>query len=223
MSLAPLRLSRRMCKAADPNTLADKLRQMWCISGGFSSQPPLISCVPPPGPAQVGDVLAVMLMRPVAASDVWDRTWPLDGSGFPVWAMGPVSEGSTADKPVVLYHRFQARSPAFLYLQGSGCAQGSRAHGCRLPCALLSPAPPPPPPPQNPAAAARHRVRRDHPCPRGPGLPHQPGSAVSALQLRAPAGSCQHDACAGACRRGRRRRSGARGPHGGNPQGGAAV
>lgn len=56
---------------------------------------------------QVGDVLAVTLMRPLAASDEWDRAWPLDGSAFSVWALGPVSEGSTSDQPVVLYHRLQ--------------------------------------------------------------------------------------------------------------------
>jgi hypothetical protein len=51
--------------------------------------------------------LAVTLMRPLAASDAWDRAWPLDGSAFSVWALGPVSEGSTSDQPVVLYHRLQ--------------------------------------------------------------------------------------------------------------------
>lgn len=56
---------------------------------------------------KVGGVMAVTVMRPIAASDSWDWSWPLDGSGFPVWAMGPVSEGSNASSPVVLYHRLQ--------------------------------------------------------------------------------------------------------------------
>ncbi|KAL4431620.1 hypothetical protein ABPG77_001462 [Micractinium sp. CCAP 211/92] len=84
------------------------------------NQVQLLSC------EKVGDVLAVMLMRPVAASDVWDRTWPLDGSGFPVWAMGPVSEGSTADKPVVLYHRFQLPGTASEEIIHAPVGQGYR-------------------------------------------------------------------------------------------------
>jgi hypothetical protein len=48
------------------------------------------------------------MTRPLNASDDWDWDWPLDGdSRFPVWAMGPVSEGSNASQPVILYHRLQ--------------------------------------------------------------------------------------------------------------------
>lgn len=62
---------------------------------------------------QAGEVLAVTLARPLGASDALDRAWPLDGSGFPVWAAGPVSEGSNASAPVVLYHRLQVRGYAY--------------------------------------------------------------------------------------------------------------
>lgn len=91
------------------------------LSGnGSDNQVQLLSC------EKVGDVLAVMLMRPIAGSDAWDRSWPLDGSGFPVWAMGPVSEGSTADKPVVLYHRLQLPGAASEEIVHAPVGQGYR-------------------------------------------------------------------------------------------------
>lgn len=68
---------------------------------------------PAPPPAlcpQVGDVLAVVATRPLAATDDLDWAWPLDPAApprFTVWAVGPVSEGSNATQPVVLYHRLQ--------------------------------------------------------------------------------------------------------------------
>ena len=56
------------------------------------------------------------MTRPLNASDDWDWDWPLDGgSRFPVWAMGPVSEGSNASQPVVLYHRLQV-------IEGCACS-----------------------------------------------------------------------------------------------------
>lgn len=131
-----------------------------------------------------------MLVRPLAASDALDRSWPLDGSGFPVWAVGPVSEGSTADKPVVLYHSLQVwgRRRA-----GSRDGRGPKAVAARqrwrrrlsylrpCSCVITTLA-------SDTAAAARHGLRRCCSCPGGPGLPHQPWGLVSALQLRTPAG-----------------------------------
>ncbi|KAL4458957.1 hypothetical protein ABPG75_013822 [Micractinium tetrahymenae] len=93
------------------------------------NQVQLLSC------EKVGDVLAVMLMRPIAASDAFDRAWPLDGSGFTVWAMGPVSEGSTAERPVVLYHRLQLPGAASEEIVHAPVGQGYRVN-------LGSPSPP---------------------------------------------------------------------------------
>jgi len=44
-----------------------------------------------------GSYMRVLFERPV-------ETWPLDGGDSAVWAMGPVSPGSDASRPVVLYH-----------------------------------------------------------------------------------------------------------------------
>lgn len=113
--------------------------------------PPSLPSLPPTR-YQVGDVLAVTLTRPLAATDAWDRAWPLDGSAPPVWAVGPVSEGSNASQPVVLYHRLQV------------C--GGRRAGCAcMWVAAQSTASLPPllPTLLAPAACCRHRCR-SAPC-----------------------------------------------------------
>lgn len=50
-------------------------------------------------------MLSLLVMRPLNLSGPYFTSWPLDGSRYTVWAMGPVSEGSNASLPVVLYHR----------------------------------------------------------------------------------------------------------------------
>lgn len=44
-----------------------------------------------------GEILSIEIERPVG-------DWPLDTSRYSIWAMGPLSEGSTVDRPIVLYH-----------------------------------------------------------------------------------------------------------------------
>lgn len=56
---------------------------------------------------RVGDKLSVLVRRPLGASDGKNNAWPVRGSRFTVFAMGPVSEGSNATVPVVLYHSLQ--------------------------------------------------------------------------------------------------------------------
>lgn len=56
---------------------------------------------------KVGDKLNIIVTRPLGATDGKDNAWPTDGSRFTVFAMGPVSEGSNATIPVVLYHSLQ--------------------------------------------------------------------------------------------------------------------
>jgi len=55
-----------------------------------------------------GDKLSILMTTPLgdAAGDE-SIAWPVDGSRFSIFAMGPVSEGSNATIPVVLYHSLQ--------------------------------------------------------------------------------------------------------------------
>ena len=55
---------------------------------------------------KVGDKLTMLMSRPLAASAGKDNAWPIDGSRYSIYAMGPVSEGSNSI-PVVLYHNLQ--------------------------------------------------------------------------------------------------------------------
>ena len=61
----------------------------------------LISC------EKMGDTYSFLLTRPIGASDDKNNAWPMDGSQYSVFAMGPVSEGSNSTIPVVLYHNLQ--------------------------------------------------------------------------------------------------------------------
>ena len=56
-----------------------------------------------------GDVMQFLLTRPLNGDvdGVKGSAWPVNGSQYSVFAMGPVSEGSNATVPVVLYHNLQ--------------------------------------------------------------------------------------------------------------------
>jgi hypothetical protein len=56
---------------------------------------------------QVGDALSIVISRPLDSSNGRNNAWPTDGSRYALYAMGPVSEGSNATVPVVLYHDLQ--------------------------------------------------------------------------------------------------------------------
>lgn len=64
---------------------------------------------------QFGDMLTLLIKKRLlkqseSGFDVGqDADWntALDGERFTVWGMGPVSEGSNATRPIVLYHNFQ--------------------------------------------------------------------------------------------------------------------
>lgn len=56
---------------------------------------------------QTGNALSIMMRRPLRSSNGQDDAWPTDGSRFATFGMGPVSEGSNATIPVVLYHSLQ--------------------------------------------------------------------------------------------------------------------
>jgi hypothetical protein len=50
-----------------------------------------------------GDKLSIMMTLPLDISG-GKSAWPVDGSRYSIYAMGPVSEGSNSTVPVVLYH-----------------------------------------------------------------------------------------------------------------------
>jgi hypothetical protein len=77
-----------------------------CPDSGYAKSPAANSATLISGSRQ-GGVTSVTFSRPLgAAKDKWDHPWQANaGTAVPaVFAMGPLSERSTAKQPVVLYH-----------------------------------------------------------------------------------------------------------------------
>ena len=53
--------------------------------------------------------IRVEFERPLNASDAADRRWIVTRARPITWAMGPLSEASTAATPVVLFHQINVR------------------------------------------------------------------------------------------------------------------
>jgi hypothetical protein len=83
---------------------------------------------------QVGDTLSVTLSRRIRASDDFDvqPAWPLTGTRWAIWAMGPLSETSTAANPVVLYHSLQVGAEGQGYCCGCCMMMMVKAWHCWL-------------------------------------------------------------------------------------------
>ena len=57
-------------------------------------------------------ITRVEFERPLKAHDRFDWAWPVGAAQPTTWAMGPLSDGSTIQTPVVLYHQIDVRSSA---------------------------------------------------------------------------------------------------------------
>lgn len=53
--------------------------------------------------------IRVEFTRPLRANDAADRRWIVTRARPITWAMGPLSEASTAATPVVLFHQINVR------------------------------------------------------------------------------------------------------------------
>lgn len=58
----------------------------------------LISC------DRSGDALAIRMKRPLGASDGLKNAWPVDGTQYAMYAIGPVSSSSNTQQPDILLH-----------------------------------------------------------------------------------------------------------------------
>ena len=54
-------------------------------------------------------ITRVEFERPLKAHDKFDWAWPVGKAQPTTWAMGPLSDGSTIETPVVLYHQINVR------------------------------------------------------------------------------------------------------------------
>jgi hypothetical protein len=57
--------------------------------------------------------VTVSFVRPLSAANRFQHDWPTGPAKPAVWALGPVSQGSSAAQPVILYHlpTTMARAP----------------------------------------------------------------------------------------------------------------
>jgi hypothetical protein len=137
-----------------------------------------------------GDALSVLLRRPLGDSDGKANAWPTDGSRFSIFAMGPVSEGSTAARPVVLIHTLRlpgASAPAAVHtLPGqrfrvdlAGGRAAGQASCTRFAPTTGPPAPAPPAPPAVQVATVQGVSVFDVTLAKSPNYPNPPGWGVS--------------------------------------------
>ena len=51
-----------------------------------------------------GDIVTVAFSRPLKAANRFQHDWPTGAAKPAVWALGPVSQGSNAQEPIILFH-----------------------------------------------------------------------------------------------------------------------
>lgn len=57
-----------------------------------------------PGSRTKGDIVTVTFSRPLKAANRFQHDWPTGAAKPAVWALGPLSQGSNAQQPIILFH-----------------------------------------------------------------------------------------------------------------------
>ena len=57
-----------------------------------------------PGSRTKGDIVTVTFSRPLKAANRFQHDWPTSAAKPAVWALGPLSQGSNAQQPIILFH-----------------------------------------------------------------------------------------------------------------------
>ncbi|BDA51080.1 probable cytochrome b561, DM13 and DOMON domain-containing protein [Coccomyxa sp. Obi] len=60
-----------------------------------------------------GNLVTVTFTRPLKASNKFEHDWPVGAAKYAVWGVGPLSQGSTAAEPVVLFHAPSNKGPTY--------------------------------------------------------------------------------------------------------------
>ncbi|KAK9837455.1 hypothetical protein WJX81_003838 [Elliptochloris bilobata] len=60
-----------------------------------------------------GDIVTVTFSRPLKAANKYQHDWPTGAAKPAVWALGPLSQGSNAAQPIILFHIPNNAGPTF--------------------------------------------------------------------------------------------------------------